>query len=146
MRIYLDVCCLKRPFDDQSQPRIHLESEALLALLGAPADRAEFIHAPAHDLENNQNPLPVRAERVREWLTVMPLVELPDQALVARTAELMALGFKNFDALHLASAEGAGADVVVTCDDRLLAAARRHAASLRVRVAAPLELVAEMFP
>jgi hypothetical protein len=140
------MCCLKRPFDDQSQPRIHLESEAVLALLGAPADRVEFLRAPAHDLENDQNPLPQRAERVRQWLTAMLLVEPPDQALGARTAELMALGFKNFDAFHLASAEGAGGDVFVTCDDRLLAVARRQAAALRIRVASPLELAAEIFP
>jgi hypothetical protein len=146
MRVYPDLCCLKRPFDDQSQPRIHLESEAVLALLGAPADRVEFLRAPAHDLENDQNPLPVRAERVRQWLTAMRLVEIPDEALVARTAELMVLGFKNFDAFHLASAEDAGADVFVTCDDRLLAAARRHTALLRIRVATPLELATEIFP
>ncbi len=28
-RVYLDVCCLNRPFDDQEQERIHLESEAI---------------------------------------------------------------------------------------------------------------------
>jgi hypothetical protein len=28
--LYLDICCLKRPFDDQAQPRIRLESEAVL--------------------------------------------------------------------------------------------------------------------
>lgn len=33
MRIYLDVCCLNRPFDDQSQDRIHLEAEAVLAII-----------------------------------------------------------------------------------------------------------------
>jgi len=33
MRIYLDVCCLNRPFDDQTQERIHLESEAVLIIL-----------------------------------------------------------------------------------------------------------------
>jgi predicted nucleic acid-binding protein len=146
MRVYADMCRLKRPFDDQSQPRIHLESEAVLALLAAPAERVEFLHAPAHDLENDQNPLSVRAERVRQRLTAMLLVEPPDEALVGRIAELLALGFKNFDAFHLASAEGSGADVFVTCDDRLLAAARRQAASLRVRVASPLELVREIFP
>jgi hypothetical protein len=146
MRVYLDLCCLKRPFDDQSHPRIQLENAAVLALLGAPADRVEFLRAPAHDLENNQNPLAVRAERVRQWLMAMRPVEAPYDALVARTAELMGLGFKNFDAFHLASAEGASADVFVTCDDRLLAAARRHAALLRVRVASPVELATEIFP
>ncbi len=33
MRIYLDVCCLNRPFDDQTQDRIHLESEAVILIL-----------------------------------------------------------------------------------------------------------------
>ena len=37
MRVYLDACCLNRPFDDQSQVRVHLESEAILAIL----DRVE---------------------------------------------------------------------------------------------------------
>lgn len=32
-KIYLDVCCLNCPFDDQSQLRIHLETEAVLAIL-----------------------------------------------------------------------------------------------------------------
>ncbi|WP_256875183.1 hypothetical protein [Nostoc sp. C052] len=31
--IYLDVCCLNRPFDDQTQERIRLEAEAVLLIL-----------------------------------------------------------------------------------------------------------------
>jgi hypothetical protein len=31
--IYLDVCCLNRPFDDQTQERIRLEAEAVLRIL-----------------------------------------------------------------------------------------------------------------
>jgi hypothetical protein len=64
---------------------------------------------------------------------------------VVRTAELMGLGFKNFDAYHIASAEAAGAHVFVTCDDRLLAAARRHIAVLRVRVTDLLSFAGELF-
>lgn len=33
MKIYLDVCCLNRPFDDQAQTRIRLESEAILLII-----------------------------------------------------------------------------------------------------------------
>lgn len=33
MKIYLDVCCINRPFDDQKQTRIRLESEAILMIL-----------------------------------------------------------------------------------------------------------------
>jgi hypothetical protein len=32
MKIYLDVCCLNRPFDDQAKDRIRLESEAILTI------------------------------------------------------------------------------------------------------------------
>lgn len=33
IKIYLDVCCLNRPFDDQTQDTIRLESEAVLTIL-----------------------------------------------------------------------------------------------------------------
>ena len=56
----------------------------------------------------------------------LPHVELPDISLRERTAELIGLGFKNFDAFHVACAELGGAEVFGTCDDGLLAAARRH--------------------
>lgn len=146
MRIYMDVCCLKRPFDDQSQPRIHLESEAVLSVLGAPPDVVEFVRAGAHDLENDQNSLPERASYVRRWLNGLPSAQLNDAELVTRTSALTALGFKNFDAFHLASAELSGAEVFSTCDDRLLATARRHAAALTIRVVNPVDLAKEVFP
>ena len=33
MLVYLDTCCLNRPYDDQSQPRIQLESAAVLSIM-----------------------------------------------------------------------------------------------------------------
>ena len=30
MKIYMDVCCLNRPFDDLSQERVFFETEAVL--------------------------------------------------------------------------------------------------------------------
>jgi hypothetical protein len=32
-KIYLDVCCFNRPFDNQTQERIRLEAEAILLIL-----------------------------------------------------------------------------------------------------------------
>jgi hypothetical protein len=146
MLVYLDICCLKRPFDDQSQTRIRLETEAVLALLHRTGRQIVFFHAAAQDLENDQNPMPSRAARVRLLLESVPLAALPDDILEARTAELMTLGFKSFDAFHLASAEAGLVEVFATCDDRLLALANRHAASLRVRVVNPVELARELLP
>ncbi len=144
MRVYLDVCCLKRPFDDQSQLWIHLESEAVLALLAAAPGPVEFVRSAALELENDQNPLVHRAAKVRLWLETLPLPDAPDGPLAERTRELTALGFKSFDALHIASAELLGADVFCTCDDRLLTAARRHAPALKMRVVSPIDLAQEV--
>ena len=33
MRIYFDTCCLQRPLDDQTQPRIRVETEAVFTLV-----------------------------------------------------------------------------------------------------------------
>ncbi len=35
MKIYLDVCCFNRPFDDQTQEKIHLEAEAVFIILSS---------------------------------------------------------------------------------------------------------------
>jgi hypothetical protein len=145
MQIYLDMCCLKRPFDDQSQARVHLESEAVLALLAAAPERVQFVRAAALDVENDCNTVPTRAAKVRQWLAALPLASLSEANLGQRAKELMSLGFRNFDALHIGSAELAGADFFASCDDRLLAAAKRCAAELKVGVMNPVELAKEVF-
>jgi len=60
-----------------------------------------------------------------------------------RTANLVAIGFKAFDAFHLASAELAGAVVFLTVDVTLLKLALRESAELRVRVADPVRFLEE---
>ena len=72
------------------------------------------------------------------------MTPLSDRELAERTEDLMKLGFKNFDAFHIASAEASGARSLATCDDQFLAAARRHAAVLRVKVQDPLSLAKEI--
>jgi predicted nucleic acid-binding protein len=144
MLVYLDMCCLKRPFDDLSQPRVRLESEAVLALLAAEADQLRFVRSAALVLENDQNPLRVRAARVERWLRVGSMIAVDYDSLRSRTAELMARGLGNFDALHVASAEQARANAFATCDDRLLGVMKRNPALAGVRVSGVVELAAEL--
>jgi hypothetical protein len=146
VRLYLDICCLKRPFDDQTQPRIRMESEAVLGLLALRPGRAQFLRSRAHDLENDQNPVAWRAARVREWLATQPLIETPREALLARTRELVERGFGAFDALHLASAESAMASAFLSVDDRLIAAAKRSEAFLKVVAREPVGFLREVVP
>lgn len=143
MRIYLDMCCLKRPFDDQSQPRIRLETEAVLSLLAAESATVDFIRSAALRLENRQNPIILRAARVDMWLDQKPVSDVDPATIRSRTAELMTCGLANFDALHVASAELSGADAFATCDDRLRKAVER-CGQVRVRVVGVAELAEEV--
>jgi predicted nucleic acid-binding protein len=63
---------------------------------------------------------------------------------VTRAQELKAMGFRTYDALHLACAEQAIVDVFLTTDDRVLRIATRHTAQLKVRVANPLDWLLEV--
>jgi predicted nucleic acid-binding protein len=144
VRVYLDICGLKRPFDDQTQPRIRLEADAVLELLAAPPERLTFVHAAAQDLENAQNPIAWRAARVADWLATVPRAETKAEDLARRTQELMTVGLRNFDAFHVACAEFANADVCATTDDRLLDFGKRHAGLLGVRVIDVVTLAREV--
>ena len=144
MLIYLDMCCLKRPFDEQVQPRIRLESEAVLALLTLESDEVRFVRSSALVLENSLNPVKERASRVDQWLTATPLWKADAKLLESRTRILMQLGLKNFDSLHVASAEQVAADFFVTCDDRLLSAAKRNADNIHVTIVSVVEIAKEL--
>ncbi len=58
MRIYMDVCCLNRPFDDQYQDRIKIEAEAVLAILFHCQKGWQLISSDIVDIEisKTQNP------------------------------------------------------------------------------------------
>jgi len=62
----------------------------------------------------------------------------------SRALELQILGFGAFDAIHVACAESAGADVLLTVDDRFLRLARRFQAVLIVKVANPRDWLQEI--
>ena len=57
MKVYLDACCLNRPFDDQSQDRIRLESEAIIIILNLLyKGEWKWIGSEALEIEIENNP------------------------------------------------------------------------------------------
>lgn len=136
--VYLDVCCFKRPFDDASVERIRREAEAVAAILdAASAGSVDLVRSPAHDFENESNPREDRRLATRLWLdaAVRRLVASP--SIDNRAGELVALGFRPLDALHVAFAERAEARWFVTTDDRPVSRAAKHRDALRVAVITP---------
>ena len=86
LKIYLDNCCYNRPYDDQSQIRISLETQAKIYIQGLIKDK-QIELVIAEFMESNESYY-VGSERD------------PD---VARIAEpIMQTGVKEKDAFHVA--------------------------------------------
>jgi predicted nucleic acid-binding protein len=145
IRIYLDNCVINRPFDDQGQERIRLETEAIILLLSR-LERKEWtwLGSQAVQIEIAKMPDADQQSRLRHVIRFIGLtIEIGEKEL-NRANELQKLGFVGFDAVHLACAESGKADVFLTTDDRLLKLAKRQAKKLHVNVENPLDWMKEM--
>jgi hypothetical protein len=57
MLVYLDICCFNRPYDDQNQPLIRLETEAKLLIQSEIINNnLRLIWSFILEYENNDNP------------------------------------------------------------------------------------------
>ena len=145
MKIYLDVSCLNRPFDDQSQSRIRLETEAVTIILEE-CERGDWVQVSSEiaTIEIDANPDRRKRSRVRLLLpdndAIIPLTE----SHFARARILESFGFKPADALHVASAESLAVDVLLSCDDRFCKIARRNQKRVLVKVANPVDWLQEI--
>ena len=140
----MDVCCLARPFDDQSQDKIRLEAEAVISVLKRCEDRAdwELTGSDVISLEISKNNDPVKKKKVLLlYESASESVEY-DKNIKTRAEEFQKSGVKPFDSMHLASAESAMVDVFLTTDNKLLKAAART--DIKIRVENPLSYYTEV--
>lgn len=144
-KIYLDTCCLNRPFDDQTQERVRLEAEAVLAILSR-IEKGDWNWIGSEVLMDEIEQTPDTQKLSRAKLLsgfIEENVEIGDKE-ARRAKDLQKEGFQLFDALHIACAESAKADVFLSTDDRLLKLAKRMSKRLKIRVVNPLVWVEEM--
>ena len=121
MRVYLDVCCLNRPFDDQSQDKVRFETEAVVSILkrcDAGPDW-QLIGSDIITLEIAKGHDPLKKQKV--LLLYDGAVEKASYNTVikARAAEFRQHNVKLFDSLHLASAEYISVDIFLTTDGQI---------------------------
>jgi predicted nucleic acid-binding protein len=117
----MDNCCFNRPFDNQAQARIHLETEAKLHIQERIiAGEIELVWSYMMDYENAANPFEERRAAISSWRrrSVLDVSETP--ALLEHAKLLSSLGLRSKDAIHVACAVEAGCDYFLTTDDILL--------------------------
>ncbi|SCJ90197.1 Uncharacterised protein [uncultured Eubacterium sp.] len=143
MRIYLDNCCYNRPYDDQSQMRINLDTQAKLYIqLMIKDKKIELVTSYVLDFENSKNRV------IQKKLAISTFMEENESYYVGEerqneirtmVRQIMATGVKEKDAAHVACAIYAKSDYFITTDDRLL-----KYISDQVKILTPGEFIREI--
>jgi len=121
MRIYLDNCCFNRPFDDQSSLTIRLETEAILDIQEKiESDYFSLGWSYILDFENNANPFSERRVEILKWKTLADSFVSERPVILLKMDELVSVGLKPLDALHIACAIELKCDYFLTVDKGIL--------------------------
>jgi hypothetical protein len=122
----MDVCCLNRPFDDQTQDKIRIETDAILAILSkCMSAEWQLLSSEVLDIEIENTPDKWKKSKVYElYKLAQEKIRLND-IIVKRAFEIQNAGLRSFDSLHVASAEYSKADIFLTTDKNLLHATER---------------------
>ncbi len=140
-KVYLDVNIYNRPFDDQSQVRIRLETISIFSIMQRIKKRELLlVWSFIIDYENSLNPYDDVRQEVDFLSSIASKSILPSDTIVTQAMKFESMGIKPRDALHVACALEAGADYFLTCDDKLI----NKASSIRgLKILNPIRFIEE---
>jgi predicted nucleic acid-binding protein len=132
-KLYLDVCTLCRPFDNQKDMRIRLETDAYFLILHAIENkRYEMIVSSMHSKELESIPDIKERIQIIHLLDELGRTQKVDLNKVKKRAEeLVLLKFGIADAVHLSFAEQSS-DYLITCDDKFEKKSKRSKTKIEV--------------
>ena len=121
VKLYLDNCCYNRPFDDQSNMRNRLETDAKLHIQSQiRSGKHALIWSYILEYENGFNPYEDRRSNTLKWKNTATEHCAESEDIVNRAIRLQLQGIRAKDALHISCAIELGADYLITTDDKLL--------------------------
>lgn len=67
--VYLDTSIYNRPFDDQTQPKIYLSTQAVILIMQmVEAQLIELVNSSALEYENSRNPFILQQQAMSRYL------------------------------------------------------------------------------
>ena len=119
-KIYLDNCAYNRPYDDQKQLKINLETQAKLKIQeDIIDDKYDLVWSYILEFENNDNPYEYKKNRIEEWKEIAKIAVEENKEVKDMAKEIKMKGIDTKDAIHVACAKYAKADYFITTDVRL---------------------------
>jgi predicted nucleic acid-binding protein len=140
MRIYLDNCCFNRPFDDQTQLKIHLETQAKLFIQQEIINgKYDLVWSYILEYENELNPFDIRKETIFDWKQIA-IADIEETVEILIYAERLSdIGIKPKDALHISCAVNSDCNYFITTDKKLL-----NTLVHEIKIISPFQLINEM--
>jgi predicted nucleic acid-binding protein len=121
MLIYLDNCSFNRPFDDQKQIRIRIETEAKLFIQeNIVSGVFRLAWSYILEYENSVNPYPERKETIENWKKYARADTGETKDIIELAKALLKKGIKSKDALHVACATVQDCAYFITTDLNLI--------------------------
>ncbi len=142
MKIYLDISCFNRPFDDQKQLRIQLETEAKLNIQQRILQKEiDLTWSYILDFENEANPFEQRRLAIRGWKNHASADTDETKEIVKIAEKFYPMGIKSKDSIHLACAISMQCEYLLTTDDELI----KKASGIReIKVSDPISFIKEV--
>jgi predicted nucleic acid-binding protein len=116
----LDSCAFNRPFDDQNQLKIKLETEAKLFIQqGILNNDYELVWSYILEYENSQSKFEDRRNAIYDWKNIAK-IHCTENAEILEYAENLKLKkIRTKDALHIACSVYTNSDYFITTDKKL---------------------------
>jgi len=120
-KIYLDMCCFNRPYDDQTQQCIQFEAVAKLMIQSLiVSGQINFVWSYVLEFENSKNPFLEKRNTILAFKPFSSDTIHPDPAIETIANTLQGKGLKAYDSLHVACAIYSNCDFFLTVDRKLL--------------------------
>ncbi|MBW4635107.1 MAG: PIN domain-containing protein [Iphinoe sp. HA4291-MV1] len=140
-RVYLDTSIYNRPFDDQTQPKIFLETQAVILILQmVEAELIELVSSSVLEYENSRNPFAINQQAMQRYLQMAVMKQQVNHTIKKRAEQLEKQGIQVVDSLHVACAEVSNSDYFITCDKRLI----NRSQGLTLQVINPTDFILEI--
>ena len=137
LTIYLDNCCYNRPYDNQTQTKVVLETLAKLYIQELVLNKKlKLVWSYILKFENSQNTFEAKREAIAQWETVSIQFVNKSAEVIALAKEVEHTGVHSVDALHIACAVTAKCDYFLTVDNRIL---KYH--DDRIKICSPVDFV-----
>jgi len=121
LKIYFDNCCFNRPFDNQKNIKIFLETHAKLYIQQKILEgKYELVWSYILEFENEQNPFELRRKAILQWKNLASEFVEENDEILNNSDFLIRKGLKPKDALHVSCAKYAGCDCFFTTDKGIL--------------------------